>query len=131
MPRLLVMLAAAVPIFAQTQPADLLLVNARVVTMNDRQPEAQAVAISDGRIAWVGSTADAHRRFRSARTLDLNGATVLPGLIDAHTHLLNLGQSLLKLNLKGVATPEEAASRVRERARSAKPGEWILGWGWD
>src|SRR5260370_6069776 len=55
----------------------------------------------------------------------------MPGIIDAHTHLLELGKSLLRLNLKDVATPEEAVARVREKASSAPPGEWILGWGWD
>jgi predicted amidohydrolase YtcJ len=56
---------------------------------------------------------------------------VLPGLIDAHTHLTNLGESFLRLNLKDAKTEEDVARLVAERARSAKPGEWITGWGWD
>ena len=116
---------------ALAQRPDLVLLNAQVVTMNEKQPLATAVAISGGRISWVGETSEAGQRFAGARTLDLSHATVLPGIIDAHTHLLSLGESLLKLNLKDAATPEQAAERVRERARSAAPGQWILGWGWD
>src|SRR5262249_50714340 len=66
-----------------------------------------------------------------AGILDLQGATVLPGIIDAHTHMLELGKSLLRLNLKDVATEEEAVARVRQKVAVAGPGEWILGWGWD
>ena len=126
-------LAQTPPASTQTQPkAELLLLNANFITMNPRQPAAEAVAIKSGRIAWVGSSADARALFGSAaETLDLSGATVLPGIIDAHGHLMNLGESFLKLDLKGVATPEEVARRVKEKAATLKSGEWILGWGWD
>src|SRR5215472_9482176 len=111
---------------------DLLLVHARVITMDPASPSAQAIAIAGERITWVGSDAEAQKLFSSVKnTIDLRGATVMPGIIDAHAHLLELGKSLLRLNLKDVATEEEAVARVRERARSARPGEWILGWGWD
>jgi predicted amidohydrolase YtcJ len=120
-------------VLTQTQVrADLLLLNAHIITMNPRQPLAEAVAINDGRIAWVGSTTEAKTLFgNAAETRDLGGATVLPGIIDAHGHLMSLGESFLKLDLKGVATPEEAARRVKEKAATVRSGEWILGWGWD
>src|SRR5262249_59071440 len=118
--------------FAQNSPKpDQLLVHGNVVTMNPAKPSAQAIAIAGERIAWVGSDKEAYKLFPSAGILDLQGATVLPGIIDAHTHMLELGKSLLRLNLKDVATEEEAVARVRQRARSARPGDWILGWGWD
>lgn len=133
---LLAITASLIPIpSALTQTpvrADLLLLNARVITMNTRQPSAEAVAVKDGRITWVGSTTEAKTLFgNAAETLDLGGATVLPGIIDAHAHLISLGESFLKLDLKGVATPEEAARRVKEKAATVRSGEWILGWGWD
>lgn len=133
---LIVIAASLAPIpTALTQTAakaDLLLLNAHIITMNSRQPAAEAVAIKDGRIAWVGSTAEAKTLFGNAgETLDLGGATVLPGIIDAHAHLMSLGESFLKLDLKGVATPQEVARRVKEKASTLKSGEWILGWGWD
>ena len=126
-------LAPILPALSQTQAkADLLLLNANIITMNPRQPAAEAVAVKAGRIAWVGSTADARALFgNAAETLDMGGATVLPGIIDAHGHLMNLGESFLKLDLKGLATPEDVARRVKEKAATLKSGEWILGWGWD
>ncbi|HKW67790.1 MAG TPA: amidohydrolase [Terriglobales bacterium] len=96
------------------------------------QPAAEAIAVSGDRIAWVGSGADARRLYPSAtRVLDLHGSTVLPGIIDSHTHLMELGKSLLQLNLKDVPSDKEAVERVRQRVATAKAGEWILGWGWD
>jgi hypothetical protein len=117
----------------QDAPApDLLLIHGNVVTLNPARPSAQAIAVREGRIFWVGSDKEAQKRWGAAKTsVDLRGATVLPGIIDAHTHLFELGKSLLRLNLKDVATEEEAVARVRDKAASVPPGEWILGWGWD
>ncbi len=130
---LLVVLSCAYagPAWAQSTRPDLLLLNARVITMNPQQPAAQAIAITSERITWVGDDVEARRLFPGARTLDMRGATVLPGLIDAHTHLMNLGQSLLRLNLKDVPNEHQAVAMVKERVASTAPGEWILGWGWD
>ena len=111
---------------------DLVLLNGNFITMNPQQAAAEAVAIKGERIEWVGSSADAKKLFAdAAETRDLGGATVLPGIIDAHAHLMNLGESFLKLDLKGIATPEEVARRVKEKADTVRSGEWILGWGWD
>lgn len=111
---------------------DLLLFNANVITMNSRQPASQAIAIQQGHIAWVGSSEEAGKLFaRDIPRMDLHGSMVLPGIIDAHTHLLELGKSLLRLNIKDVPTEKEAVEQVRKRVASAAPGEWILGWGWD
>jgi hypothetical protein len=116
----------------QSSKADLLLLNAHLVTMNPGQPSAQAVAVKDGRIVWVGTTREARRLFaNAAQTVDLEGATVLPGIIDAHTHLMTLGEGFLKINLKDISSEQEAVERVRQRVATAKSGEWILGWGWD
>src|SRR5947207_5237507 len=80
--------SAAVP---QSPPPDLLLVNAYVITMNSRQPSAQAIAIRGDRFLWVGTTAQARKLYpNAAHTIDLHGATVMPGIIDAHTHLMEL-----------------------------------------
>ena len=111
---------------------DLLFINAHAITIDRSRPAAEAVAIQGERIAWVGTTAEARRRFVGvSQIVDLHGATVLPGLIDAHVHLLALGQSLLRLNLKDVSDANEAVALVKQRVANAAPGEWILGWGWD
>ncbi len=126
------LLPLGVSLSAQSPDADLLLLNAHVVTMDDKQPSAEAIAVQGERIVWVGSAAEAKHLYpKAARTIDLHGATVLPGIIDAHTHLIDLGQSLVRLNLKDVPTENEIVERVKQRAASATPGEWILGWGWD
>src|SRR5262249_48837198 len=118
--------------FGQERPKpDLLLLHANVVTMNSAKPTAQAIAVAGERITWVGSDREGQKLFPAVRTIDLHGAAVLPGFIDAHTHMFELGKSLLRLNLKDVATEEEVVARVRQKAASAAPGEWILGWGWD
>jgi predicted amidohydrolase YtcJ len=126
------LLLASSPLFSQSpSKADLLLMNARVVTMNPKQPAAEAIAIKDGRIVWVGRTAQARKLFRNAgQTMDLGGATVLPGINDAHTHLMSLGESFLRLNLKGVENEQQVVELVKQRVQAAAPGQWILGWGW-
>jgi predicted amidohydrolase YtcJ len=123
--------AVAVPTFAQSSKPDLVLFHAHVITMNPEQPAAEAIAIAGEHIAWVGSDADARKRFPGTHSVDLHGATVLPGLIDAHGHLLSLGESLLRLNLKNIATEQEAVRRVKEKVSSTPINEWIQGWGWD
>lgn len=126
------LLLVSVSLSAQSSNADLLLLNAHVVTMNDKQPSAHAIAIRGDRIVWVGGADESKRLYPNpARTMDLHGATVLPGIIDAHTHLINLGESLVRLNLKDIPTEREIVERVKQRAAAAAPGEWILGWGWD
>src|SRR5262245_20088407 len=113
-------------------PDDLLIINAHVITIDRNHPAAEAVAIQGDRVAWTGTTAEARRQFPNAvQIVDLHGATVLPGLIDAHVHLLALGQSLLRLNLKDAADPAAAVALAKQRAANATPGEWIVGWGWD
>jgi predicted amidohydrolase YtcJ len=100
--------------------------------MTGAEPVAEAVAIKDGWITWVGSNTDAKNLFKdAARTMDLGGSTVLPGIIDAHTHMVNLGESFLKINLKDIKTEKEAADRIKRAAASFTKDEWILGWGWD
>jgi predicted amidohydrolase YtcJ len=102
------------------------------VTADGWRADAEAVAMRDGRIIFVGTTADALRlRGDSTRVIDAGGRAVLPGLVDAHVHLANLGASLARVNLVGVATEEEAIRRVEERARTTPAGEWIVGYGWD
>jgi predicted amidohydrolase YtcJ len=134
------------------KPADLIITNGRVYSLTwpepapdgtpsrrapydaagGWRPDAEAIAISDGRIIFVGSTKDALRyRGDSTRVLDAQGGTVLPGLVDAHVHLANLGASLARVDLVGVATEAEAVRRVQERAARTPPGEWIIGYGWD
>ena len=94
--------------------------------------DATAVAVRDGRIVYVGADSNALAlRGAKTRVVDLAGHVVLPGLVDAHTHVAELGQSLDRVNLTGVGTEAEAVERIAARAAQTPKGEWILGYGWD
>jgi len=116
----------------QQQPADLVVLNAKVYTSDVNRPVAEAFAVRAGRIAFVGSSRGALALVgpRTER-LDLAGRTVIPGMVDAHAHLLGLGQALRTVNLVGTRSYDEVIARVVERAKTARPGEWIRGRGWD
>lgn len=102
---------------------DLLLANARILTQDPSRPVARSAACRGGRIESLDETPPA------SRVLDLGGCTVVPGFIDAHLHLREIGRTLRGLAIGGVASAAELARRTAERARSAAPGEWIRGWG--
>lgn len=108
----------------------LLLTNATVYTANPEQPGAEAVLVIDGRIAYVGSSAEALRRAPAdARRIDLNGQTLLPGLTDSHAHLSGIGWRELYFDLTGVESLAAMQERMRERA-AKNQGAWIVGRGW-
>lgn len=115
------------------KPIDLILHNSRIYTLDPANPQADAVAIRDGKVLAVGSLAEirALEGAKTADSFDLKGATVIPGLNDAHTHLAQWSQSLQQVDLIGVRTQEAALELVRERAAIMPPGSWILGAGWD
>jgi len=117
---------------AQQQPADLIVANARIYTADAVRPLVQALAVRDGRILFAGSRrgAEALAGPRTER-LDLGGRTVIPGMVDAHAHLVGLGQALRTVDLVGTKSYDAVIARVVERAKTARPGEWIRGRGWD
>jgi len=111
---------------------DLVVVNARIYTVDNARPMASALAISYGRVVFVGSDAEARTLAGSAtRVVDLKGRTVIPGMVDAHAHLLGLATSLRNVLLAGSSSYDEVIKRVAARARTMKPGEWVEGRGWD
>ena len=117
---------------AQARPPDLILHNARIYTVDSRNSVAAAVAIAGDRIIRVGKDADVLAlKAPSTRVLDLRGATIVPGFHDAHGHVVGLGASLQDVDLRGTSSYEEVVGRVRRRLASARPGEWIIGRGWD
>jgi predicted amidohydrolase YtcJ len=122
---------AARPAAARQPAADLVLRNATVYTANDRQPRAEAVAITGDKITFVGPNAGAAKLIGPAtRVVDLRGATVLPGLTDAHMHLPGVGAREMTLNLEGTGTLEAFLARIKTRVDQAKPGQWVTGRGW-
>ncbi len=120
----------AAPLAAQ--PADLVVVNARVYTADDARPLADGFAVRGGRIAFVGSSREARTLAgANTRVLDLGGKTVIPGMVDAHAHYSGLAQTLSTVDLMGVPSYDELIRRVKERAATLPKGSWVQGRGWD
>src|SRR2546425_7165984 len=112
--------------------ADLVLLGGAVVTEDPARPEAEAVAVRGDAILAVGRNDEVGRLAGpAARRIDLHGAMVVPGLIDAHGHVRSLGEELANLDLHGVTSVEEVARQVMARAARLPPGSWITGHGWD
>jgi hypothetical protein len=129
---LLVLALLSAPLGAQQAPADLIVVNARVYTVDDARPLAQAIAVRGGRIVFVGDTRGALAlKGEQTRVVDAGGRTVIPGMTDAHGHIAGLGNSLAVVDLTGASSYDEIISRVAAKAKTAAPGEWIEGRGWD
>src|SRR5215510_12301751 len=126
-----VLLIALTPSPGPADPATLLFINGNIYTANPKGPHAQAVAVKDDRIVFVGSNADAKKFLGpNTRTIDLHGSTVLPGLTDAHYHFIGVGQREMNLNLEGITNLEDFLAKVKARVDQAKPGEWVTGRGW-
>jgi predicted amidohydrolase YtcJ len=115
----------------QAITADLILLNGNIYTVNQKVPHAEAVAVKGDRIVFVGTNAAAKSyQGPNTRVVDLHGATVVPGMTDAHYHFLGVGQREMNLNLEGITSLEDFLAKVKERVDKAKPGEWITGRGW-
>lgn len=124
--------ALAPAVLGAQRAADLVLTNGRIYTVDTARPLVSALAMRDGRIVFVGSDAEAKvLGGPGARVIDLHGATVMPGFVDAHVHLLSLGTSLRRVNLAGSRSYDEVIARVKAWAKDVKPGKWIIGRGWD
>ena len=126
-------LVATTPAAAQTaRPADLIVINARIYTVDDSRPVVSAMAVRDGRVAFSGSVREAMSlKGATTRVVDLKGRTIIPGMVDAHAHLLGLGQSLASVNLVGTKSYDDVIARVTARAKGVPAGTWIIGRGWD
>jgi predicted amidohydrolase YtcJ len=112
-------------------PADLVLRNGNVVTMDASNPGATAVAMTAGRISWVGDEGGIEPWIGSeTEVVDLEGQLAVPGLIEGHAHFMNLGRALLGVPLMDTRSWEEIVARVEEVAREAPAGAWIVGRGW-
>ena len=113
-------------------PADLILVNTKIYTVDDSHPFAEAMAVRGGRVAFVGSTHEALLlRGPSTQVLDLAGRTVIPGMVDAHAHLFELGTFLRDIDLTDTRSFEAIVARVGERVKGVPAGRWVIGRGWD
>jgi predicted amidohydrolase YtcJ len=116
---------------ARAQPADTILVNGKILTVDDRFTIAEALAIRGGRIVAVGTTADVEKlKGPQTRAIDLNRRTVIPGLIDNHAHWVRAAEHD-ELRFDGVTSRQQALRMLAERVGATPPGQWIAvlgGW---
>ncbi|MEE9230120.1 MAG: amidohydrolase [Acidobacteriota bacterium] len=115
----------------QGEIADLILKNTNVITVDPGMPRAEAIAVRGDRILAVGTNAEIQAFAGDAtRVLSLEGATVVPGLIDAHIHFPRLGKRTKELFLDETRSAEEVVVILREQVKKRSAGEWVMGQGW-
>ena len=127
----LLVLTGAMP--ASAQSPETILVNGKILTVDAQSSVREALAIRGGRITALGTSAEMRKLAGSqSRVIDLGGRTVIPGLIDSHLHAIRAALSFTtEVNWIGVRTLEEALGRVKDAARTMKPGSWLIvagGW---
>ena len=110
---------------------DLIIINAEMTTLDSLRPTAEAVAVTDGRIVKIGSTADIQATADAeTKVVDAKGAFVMPGFIEGHGHFKGVGQQQMNLDLMPTKSWEEIAQKVAAAAKTTPPGQWIIGRGW-
>jgi len=115
----------------QAGPADLVLLNGKIVTVDAANPQGEAVAIFGDRIVAVGSDVEIRPYVDSTTTvIDLGGKLAVPGFIDGHAHFLSVGRAKMKLDLAKAKNWDKIVAMVKDAVESARPGEWIRGRGW-
>jgi predicted amidohydrolase YtcJ len=112
-------------------PADLVLRGGRIVTLDDKLPEAEALAARDGRIVAIGTQGDiAPYVGPSTQVIELNTGFAMPGFIEGHGHFVGIGENKMNLDLARTTSWGEIVQIVARAAENAKPGQWIVGRGW-
>jgi len=124
-------LAALTGAILSAQPADLVLRNGKIVTMNPVEPTAQALAVRGGKITALGADAAAQRWVGpNTKVIDLHGMLAIPGFIEGHGHFTGVGEFRMGLDLREARTWNDIVDQVGRAVKQAKPGEWIIGRGW-
>lgn len=131
LPALGLMLTIATGCGPAGEPADLVLLNGKIATVDPDLGEVAALAARGGRIVAVGDDETVRGLVGpDTRVIDLEGARAIPGFIEGHGHFTGLGQALMNVDLNGAASWDEVVRRAAEAAAQAQPGEWIVGRGW-
>ena len=115
----------------QHMDADLVVHNARIVTLDSADHVYEAMAIKDGRIVELGPERAILNKYTATRMYDAAGHTVYPGFIDAHCHFFGYGLNKQKVDLSGTKDWAEVLARTGAFARTRRDTGWILGRGWD
>ena len=126
------LLALALPDSAVAREADLVIVNAKVRTIDQKNPSAEAVAIRDNKIVSVGSNRDIRKlASRTTTLIDAKGRLVLPGFNDSHVHFGGIGNQFSGIDLRFARSPQDVIDKMKHYVRFLPKGRWILGGQWD
>ncbi|WP_420318429.1 amidohydrolase [Ekhidna sp.] len=111
--------------------ADTVITNGPIYTMDADNPQVEAVAIKADTFLYVGTNEGAEAFIGAkTKTIDLQGKTMTPGLVEGHAHIMGVGYNLLNVDLMKAKSYDEVVEMVKERASSTPEGEWIIGRGW-
>ncbi len=112
--------------------ADSIFVNGSILTMDTKQPEVRAIAVENGKITALGDEGNVRAQADAkTRVVDLKGATLMPGFVEAHGHMFGLGRKSIDLDLSDTKSLDEAKKKIAARVKTLKPGQWLVGRGWD
>lgn len=120
-------------VFPKEQEADLIIINAKVHTVDSKRPEASAIAMKDGKIIAVEKKDSKIQKYvgKLTKRIDARGQLVLPGFNDSHVHFMGIGNLFSSIDLREVRDPQEIPDKMAYYVRFIPKGRWILGGGWD
>lgn len=116
---------------SSSTPADLIVYNGTVYTVNENFEKAEAFAVKDGKIIEVGTSESIKAKYKATEELDAEGKTIYPGLIDGHAHFFRYGLALESADLVGTTSFKEIVQKVQEQQKKYPDADWITGRGWD
>ena len=126
------LLLLSISTFSQNVKADLVIINAKIRTLDKENPKAEAMAISGNKISKIGTTKEI-RALAGAKTktIDAGGRLVLPGFNDSHVHFMGIGNQFSWVDLRDAKTPQEIVERIEYYVKFLPKGRWIVGGGWN
>ena len=112
--------------------ADLVLYNGNFITLDERRPQASALAVVNEKILGIGDYEDIKKLIgKDTKRLDLRGRTIIPGFTDTHVHLISLGLAMQVMDLTKTTSKSAMLEKVKERVDDTQPGHWIRGYGFE
>lgn len=110
---------------------EIIYTNGKIYTLDKNNTIVEAIAVHDGKILALGKSSELTEKYKNAKVVDLKGKTVVPGFIDAESNLMEFSKQLSLVDLRFATSVDEILKIVSERVKTAKPDEWIGGFGWD
>jgi predicted amidohydrolase YtcJ len=129
--KLLILLVLTIFISSCGKKIEIIYTNGKIYSLDKNNSIYEAVAIGEGKIIALGKTGELKEKYPSAKVIDLNGKTVVPGFIDAEGNLMEFSRNLNFIDLRGTRTVSAILQKVSDKVKNSKENEWIGGFGWD